>query len=87
MGTTDDWTTHNRRKSDERIHEIDLEIQEIEGDLKTHVVQCEERWKANFARLNSIEISLKRIEGRIIAGAGSLILFLAGIIITILLET
>lgn len=84
MGTTDDYG-HNRRKNDEKIHEIDLEIQVIEGDLKTHVVQCEERWKANFARLNSIEISLKRIEARIIAGAGSLIIFLAGVIISILL--
>lgn len=83
MVTTDDYT-HNRRKNDEKIHEIDLEIQVIEGDLKTHVVQCEERWKANFARLNSIEISLKRIEARIIAGAGGLILFLGGIIVTIL---
>lgn len=77
---------HERRQSDEKFHHLDMELNELEGDLKTHVVQCEERWKTNFARLNQIEISLKRIEGRIIAGAGGLILFLAGLIVTILTE-
>lgn len=75
---------HERRQSDEKFHHIDMELSELEGDLKTHVVQCEERWKANFARLNQIEISLKRIEGRIIAGGAGLIFFLAGLIVTIL---
>lgn len=74
---------HERRQSDEKFHHIDMELSELEGDLKTHVVQCEERWKTNFDRLNKIEISLKRIESRIIAGAGGLIVFLAGLIVTI----
>ena len=73
-----------RRKSDEKFHHIDLELNELEGDLKTHVVQCEERWKTNFDRLNTIDLSLKRIEARIIAGAAGLILFLSGLIVTIL---
>jgi hypothetical protein len=76
---------HDRRKADEKMHTLDLELNELEGDLKTHVVQCEERWRANFDRLNIIDLSLKRIEARIITGAAGLITFLSALIVTILM--
>jgi hypothetical protein len=77
---------HERRKADEKMHTLDLELNELEGDLKTHVVQCEERWRTNFDRLNIIDLSLKRIEARIITGAAGLIAFLSALIVTILMN-
>lgn len=57
----------------------------LEKGLHAHEVQCEERWKTTFHRLDSIEDTLARIEGRIIRSAGGIILFLAGIIASFLL--
>ena len=58
--------------------------EELEMETKTHIVQCEERWKTNFNRLDDIEAALRKIESRTIAVGGGLILFLAGLIVTIL---
>ena len=51
----------------------------------SHEVQCEERWKTNFSRLGEIERQLRRIETTIRAGGATTILFLAGIIFSILM--
>ena len=61
-------------------------VREIELEMAQHDAQCEERWKTTFNRLMSIEDHLKRIETRIMLGAGSLIVFLAGVIIKLLLD-
>jgi hypothetical protein len=61
-----------------RIHSIEL-------GMAQHESQCEERWKTTYNRLMDIEESLKRIENRIMVGAGSLIIFLAGVIVTLLM--
>ena len=61
-------------------------IRHIEMELSQHEVQCEERWKTTFARLGEIENSIRRVESKIMVGAGSLILFLAGVIVTLLLD-
>ena len=58
--------------------------EELELETKTHIVQCEERWKTNFNRLDDIDASLRKIEARTIAVGGGLIVFLAGLIVTIL---
>ena len=58
--------------------------EELEIETKTHIVQCEERWKTNFNRLDDIESALRKIEARTIAVGGGLILFLAGLIVTLL---
>ena len=59
-------------------------IVEIEKEMHAHEIQCEERWKTTFNRLEDIDANLRRIEGKIMLGAGSLILFLAGVIVTLL---
>jgi len=53
---------------------------ELERELFAHEVQCEERWKTTFNRLEDIEQGLKRIESRIMVAGGSIIIFLAGAI-------
>ena len=60
-------------------------IRQLEIELVSHEVQCEERWKTNFARLVEIERQLSRMERTIRAGGATTILFLASIIVTILI--
>ena len=59
-------------------------LDELEIKTETHIVQCEERWKTNFNRLDDIDFALRRIEARTMAVGGGLILFLAGLIVTLL---
>lgn len=60
------------------------EVSKVEMDLARHEVQCEERWKTCFQRLEDVETSLTRIETRMISIGGTMILFLAGVIVTLL---
>ena len=66
--------------------ELNDRVREIEVEMAQHEAQCEERWKTTFNRLMNIEEHLKRIETRIMLGAGSLIIFLAGVIVKLLME-
>jgi hypothetical protein len=59
-------------------------ISQIEIELKAHEIQCEERWKTTFNRLTDIENVLERIESRILMAATTGLVFLAGVIVTIL---
>ena len=59
-------------------------LEALECETKTHIVQCEERWKTNFNRLDDIDFALRRIEARTMAVGGGLIVFLAGRIVTLL---
>lgn len=59
-------------------------INDLELEMARHEAQCEERWKTTFNRLNDIEDGLKRIENRIMVAGGSIIIFLAGVIVTLL---
>tara|TARA_E500000178_G_C17007817_1_gene749055 strand:- start:791 stop:997 length:207 start_codon:yes stop_codon:yes gene_type:complete len=61
-------------------------VREIEIEMSQHEAQCEERWKTTFNRLMDIEDSIKRMESRLIMGAGSMILFLAGVIVSLLIK-
>ena len=61
-------------------------VRDIEIEMAQHDAQCEERWKTTFNRLQDIEDHLKRVESRLMLGAGSLILFLAGVIVKLLME-
>ena len=60
-------------------------INDLELEMARHETQCEERWKTTFNRLNDIEDGLKRIENRIMVAGGSIIIFLAGVIVTLLM--
>ena len=60
-------------------------INDLELEMARHEAQCEERWKTTFNRLNDIEDGLKRIENRIMVSGGSISIFLAGVIVTLLM--
>lgn len=68
----------------DRVDNVDNRVREIEVEMAQHEAQCEERWKTTFNRLEDIDSNLRRIESKIMVGAGSLILFLAGVIVTLL---
>tara|TARA_Y100000389_G_scaffold138233_1_gene135942 strand:- start:612 stop:776 length:165 start_codon:yes stop_codon:yes gene_type:complete len=53
--------------------------------MAQHEAQCEERWKTTFNRLTGIEEALNRVENRIMVAGGSIIIFLAGVIVTLLM--
>ena len=59
---------------------------ELERDMSAHESMCEERWKTTFNRLQDIEGGIKKLESRIITASGSIIVFLAGVIITLLMR-
>lgn len=67
-----------------KSNSLDNRVREIEVEMAQHEAQCEERWKTTFNRLEDIDANLRRIESKIMVGAGSLILFLAGVIVTLL---
>jgi len=39
-------------------------IEEVSHELSRHEVQCEERWKTTFHRLEDIDSKLDRMEAR-----------------------
>ena len=62
----------------------DRELEAIELELRTHEVQCDERWRTTFKRLEDIEGTLLRMETRTMTLGGTVILFLATLVITVL---
>ena len=69
----------------ERVDNLDARVRDIEIEMAQHDAQCEARWKTTFNRLMDIEETIKRMENRLVMGAGSMILFLAGVIVTLLM--
>ena len=69
----------------DRVDTLDTRVRDIEIEMAQHDAQCEERWKTTFNRLMDIEETIKRMENRLVMGAGSMILFLAGVIVTLLI--
>ena len=65
---------------------IEDRVVAIEKEMSTHEMQYEERWKTTFNRLEEIEETLSRMENRLLVGAGSMILFLAGVIVSLLMQ-
>jgi hypothetical protein len=61
-------------------------IIELEREMASHEAMCDERWKTTFNRLQDIEDGVKKLENRIITASGSIIVFLAGVIITLLMR-
>ena len=55
-------------------------IQEIEANLRAHEAMCEERWKTIFERVDRNSDHLQRIENRMMAMGGAIILFLLTIL-------
>jgi hypothetical protein len=57
-------------------------IHELEVFMASHDAQCEERWKTTFNRLEEIDETLERIEGKLITVAGGTLIFLSGLVVT-----
>ena len=55
-------------------------------ELTAHEVQCEERWKTTFNRLDDIDGKLDRMEQRQLTMGGAIILFLAGLVVTLIMQ-
>ena len=68
----------------ERFLETSRQVDELEKKQAMHEVQCEERWKTCFQRLTDVETGLLRIESRMLGMGGTVILFLAGVLVTLL---
>ena len=60
---------------------------DVAADLRTHEAKCEERWKTTFTRFDRIEEQLIRMEQRQMAGLGTLVVFLAGIVVAVATQT
>ena len=65
----------------------DDEVLKVKMELREHEIQCEERWKTTFTRFDRIEEQLIRMEQRQMAGLGTLVVFLAGIVVAVATQT
>jgi len=64
------------------MENLEDKVHELELFMATHDAQCEERWKTTFNRLEEIEETLERIEGKLLHAAGAAIIFLGGLVVT-----
>jgi hypothetical protein len=86
------WTNYLMEQNNDQWGERDLhqfravlpKVSRLEMEQATHETQCEERWKTCFQRLTDVEKGLMRIESRMMAMGGTVILFLAGVLVTLL---
>ena len=62
-------------KLEDKVHELEL-------FMASHDAQCEERWKTTFNRLEEIDETLERIEGKLLRVAGGVVIFLSGLVVT-----
>ena len=74
----------DRDEAQQRFLQTAAQVDKLELELATHEVQCEERWKTCFQRLEDVERGLMRIESRMMAMGGTVILFLAGVLVTLI---
>jgi len=59
------------------------EIQNLKAELAKLEAIVAERWKTAFRRFDEMETSIQRIEQILIGGAGAALLFMAGLIVTL----
>jgi hypothetical protein len=86
------WTNYSMEQNESEQFKADLEqfravlptVAKLEMELATHEVQCEERWKTTFNRLETIETTLQKMDSRMLSIGGTVILFLAGVLVTLL---
>ena len=64
----------------------DDQINKMKLELTAHEVQCEERWKTTFNRLDDIDGKLDRMEQRQLHMGGAIILFLAALVVTLIMQ-
>ena len=61
-------------------------FQDLEVQFKVHESQCEERWKTIFARMEGVETRLDKMHHLILGGGATTILFLLGILSTLVVN-
>tara|TARA_E500000178_G_scaffold343100_1_gene389362 strand:+ start:5352 stop:5555 length:204 start_codon:yes stop_codon:yes gene_type:complete len=59
------------------------DAKQVKMDLEKHEAICAERWKTAFNKFEDMENSINRIEQILIGGSGAVILFMAGLIVTL----
>ena len=59
-------------------------LEALECETKTHIVQCEERWKTCFQRLENLDDGISRLESILIGFAGGALVATIGVIVAIL---
>ena len=64
----------------------DAELRELQIQFHSHETQCEERWKTVFARLDDIDERIDRLMHIVLAGGATTIVFLLGLITTLLMK-
>jgi len=64
------------------MENLDDKVHDLELFMASHDAQCEERWKTTFNRLEEIDETLERIEGKLMKVAGGAIIFLSGLVVT-----
>ena len=64
----------------------DEELRELQLHFLRHETQCEERWKTIFSPLDDIDERIDKLYQIVLAGGATTILFLLGLISTILLQ-
>lgn len=58
----------------------------VKMELREHEVQCEERWKTTFSRMDGLEEQLRILTSRQMAGLGTIVIFLAGLVVALAIE-
>tara|TARA_R100000278_G_scaffold48414_1_gene41614 strand:+ start:116 stop:322 length:207 start_codon:yes stop_codon:yes gene_type:complete len=64
----------------------DEELQELKTQFLVHEKECAERWKTTFNKLDDIDSRLDRVFNLIMAGGATTIMFLLGLISTIIIN-
>ena len=79
------WKNYSMAQNEniERFLRTSDQVDELEKKLAMHEVQCDERWKTCFQRLEDVERGLLRIESRMLLMGGTVIMFLAGVLVTL----
>ena len=64
------------------MENLEDKVHKLEVFMASHDSQCEERWKTTFNRLEEIDETLERIEGKLLRIAGGAVIFLSGLVVT-----
>lgn len=61
------------------------DITELDKRMSTHEVQCDERWKTCFSRLDNLDNNISRLETIAIGACGTIIVGSVGVIISVVM--
>ena len=63
---------------------MELTPNEVAQKFAAHEAQCEDRWKTIFHALEVMEKKMDRLQNMLLTATGTVIIFLGGIILTLL---